>query len=131
MTTFKRTDRQILTLAEFRQRLMDQGVAPVDMAFICPICGTIQSALDFIAAGAGKTFDEVGKYVAFACVGRSNGAGPFIKKAKPPKFGCDWSLGGLFQLHQLEVVTEDGTHHPRFMPATPAEAQAHRDRIKP
>ena len=26
------------------------------------------------------------------------------------------TLGGLFKIHELEVVTPDGEHHPRFMP---------------
>ena len=44
-----------------------------------------------------------------------------------PRFGkpCNWTLGGLFALHKLEVVTPDGEKHPRFELATPAEAQAH------
>ena len=32
---------------------------------------------------------------------------------------------GLFQIHKLEVVTDDGVHHPRFELASEAEAKAH------
>jgi hypothetical protein len=77
-----------------------------------------------IAAGAGKTFDDVEKFIAFSCVGRWTNAGPH-KKGKPPGRGCDWTLGGLLTFHDLAVVAPDGKQHPRFELATPAEAQAH------
>jgi hypothetical protein len=56
--------------------------------------------------------------------------GRFTHHLPPPKLkgtqvGCNWTLGGLFQMHALEVVTEDGERHPRFEVATPEEAKAH------
>lgn len=116
-----------MQLSEFHAALKAQGVQQrEDIALVCPICGKIQSARDLIHARAGKYFDEVEKYLGFSCVGRWNAAGPF-KKEKGNSRGCDWTLGGLFQLHQLEVITPDGERHPRFMPATPYEAQIHSD----
>lgn len=114
-----------VTLDEFQNELRAQGVkSHDDFAFRCPICKTIQSSRDLVKAGAGRTFDDVQKYLAFSCVGRFTKAGPW-KKDEPPGRGCDWTLGGLFKLNDLTVVTPDGERHPRFEIATPAEAQAH------
>ena len=114
-----------MTLEEFHAVLKAQGVKDrVDLAFRCPICGTVQSGRDLIAAGAGKTFDEVEKYIGFSCVGRWTGAGPH-KKGNGTGHGCDWTLGGVFHLHEVEVILPDGEHRPTFEPVTAEEAQAH------
>lgn len=114
-----------ITLDEFHAELKAQGVNGIEScAFICPVCKTIQSGADLIIAGAGKTFDEVEKFLAFSCVGRFTRAGPY-KPGMPPGRGCNWTLGGLFQCHTLEVITPDGTKHPRFELATHEEAKAH------
>lgn len=113
-----------MTIAEFHEALKDQGVKRhEDFAFKCPMCGTIQSGASLIAAGAGKTFDDVERYVGFSCVGRFTEAGSY-KKGTPPGKGCNWTLGGLFKLHCLEVVDDDGKPHPRFELASAEEAQA-------
>lgn len=115
---------KIITLVEFHAELKAQGVrSHEDSAFVCPMCQTVQSGKDLIAAGAGKDFDEVEEYVGFSCVGRFTGAGS--PRSKPDGKPCNWTLGGLFLLHKLEVVTPDGKHHPRFELATPEQAQAH------
>jgi len=116
-----------ISVAEFHAELDAQGVpAQEHLAFRCPMCGTIQSPHDLIQAGAGKTFDEVERFVGFSCVGRFTGAG--TPRNKPDGKPCDWSLGGFFRLHKLEVETPDGKRHPRFEPASPEEAQAHATR---
>lgn len=116
---------QTMTVAEFHAALKAQGVSGHEhVAFKCPRCGTIQSGADLVKAGAGADFAAVEKYVAFSCVGRFNRAPPYRAGAEPGA-GCDWTLGGLFQLHALEVITDDGERHPRFELATPEEAQAH------
>lgn len=111
-----------LTLDELRAELAAQSVEPLDFAFKCPQCSAVQSARDLIAAGAGETFEEVEKYLGFSCVGRWTGAG----SPRRPADGrpCNWTLGGLFRVHELEVETPDGEKHPLFAPATPEEAQA-------
>lgn len=114
-----------VTLEEFHGIVRGQGVPIEDVAFRCPMCGTVQSANDLIAAGAGANFEEVEKYLAYSCVGRFTGAGQHRKDA-PPGTPCDWTLGGLFRIHKLEVVTPDGEKHPRFEPVSPEEAQQHR-----
>ena len=95
-----------ITLDEFMKTVKAQNKKIEECEFICPRCKTKQSAQDLIDAGAGKNFDEVEKYLAFSCVGRWD-------KGK----GCDWTLGGLFQIGELTVVTPDGERHPRFRPA--------------
>ena len=94
-----------MTKKEFRRALEAQGVPLEDVTFRCPKCGTLQSANDLINAGAGKNINEVEKFLAFSCGGRWDDSK-----------GCDWTLGGLLPIHELEVVTPDGKHHPRFMP---------------
>lgn len=110
-----------ITLEEFQMELKAQGVSGIEhCAFVCPIC----SGHDLIIAGAGKTFNEIERFLAFSCVGRFTNAGSH-HPGTPPGGGCDWTLGGLFKVHELEVVTPDGEKHPRFELATTEEAQAH------
>lgn len=112
-----------MTLEQFHEALKAQGVGHIHFALKCPMCGVIQSASDLIAAGAGPDFDAVEKYLGFSCIGRFTGAG--APRKSPDGQPCNWTLGGLFSTHKLEVVTPDGQHHPRFEPATSGEAQAH------
>jgi hypothetical protein len=112
-------------LANLHTTLQAQRVsAKIHYAFRCPICSTIQSAQDLVDAGAGPSFELVERYVGFSCVGRFTMGGPF-KRGSQPGNGCNWTLGGLFKLHEFEVETPDGTRHPMFKPASPDEAQAH------
>ena len=93
-----------LTLAEFHAELKALGVTQIeDVTFICPMCKTVQSGRDLIEAGAGKNIDEVEKYLAFSCVGRFTGAPS--PRTKPDGKPCNWTLGGLFQLHELRSTT--------------------------
>lgn len=115
-------EREEITLDEFRARMMAQGVSISNhTALICPACGTIQSITDHLKAGA--TVEEAERTIGFSCVGRRTGAGE--PRAENKGKGCNWSLGGLLQIHELTVVTPDGKKHPRFAFATPEEAQAH------
>ncbi len=113
-----------MTLEEYHAALKAQGTKDhADLVMICPICGTLQTGNDLIRAGAGKTFDDVEKYLGFSCVGRFTGAGS--PRKSPDGEPCNWTLGGLFQMHKLEVVTPDGQRHPRFEVATREQAQSH------
>lgn len=118
-----------LTIRVFHELMRNQNVPREFIAFKCPICGTVQTGTDLIRAGAGKTFDEIEKYLGFSCVGRWTNAGAF-KKGSPSGKGCDWTLGGLFHVHKVEVITEDGEKHMTFELATPEEAQAHMKALK-
>lgn len=114
-----------LTLEEFKATVKVQGVPIEHVAFRCPMCATVQSASDLIAAGAGPDFDAVEKYLGFSCVGRFTGAGSPPPGGDSGGKGCNWTLGGLFRLHTVEVITPDGEHHPRFELVSPDEAKAH------
>ena len=72
-----------------------------DWKFICPRCKTPQSAADLVAAGVDK--EKVNNYIGFSCIGRWD-------KNK----GCDWTLGGLLNIHQLEIEDSAGKMHPHF-----------------
>ena len=117
-----------ISLADFRDSVKSQGVAIEDVAFICPMCRTVQSARDLIEAGAGDDFEAVEEFLGFSCVGRWTDAGG--PRKEPDGQPCNWTLGGLFRMHKLEVITEDGEAHPRFQLATPDEAKAHAVRAK-
>ena len=94
------------------------------VCFVCPACGTVQCGEDLVKAGAGKDFDAVRNVLGFSCVGR------YTHSKQPPKTkgtqdGCNWTLGGLFQIHEFEVVTDDGKKHPHFRLATKDEYAEH------
>lgn len=112
-----------LTLKEYLEQAKAQGVPRDHVAHVCPMCGTIQSATDLIQAGAGKNLDDVERYEGWSCIGRWKGAGQPRKKrdGKP----CNWTLGGFFQVHKLEILTPDGKTHPRFELAAPDQARLH------
>lgn len=113
-----------MTVDEFHAAIKQQNAPSLeDVAFICPMCGVIQSARDLIAAGAGADFGDVEKYVGFSCVGRFTGA-PSPRRERDGK-PCNWTLGGFFRIHRVEVLTEDGEAHPRFELASPEAATAH------
>lgn len=113
-----------MQLNEFHAACEAQAPSHDQIVFQCPMCGTLQSARDLIAAGAGTDFDAVERYLGFACIGRFTGAES--PRSEPDGQPCNWTLGGLFQTHKLEVVTPDGKRHPHFELATREEADAHR-----
>jgi hypothetical protein len=110
-----------ITLDQFRTRVKAQNVSDrIHAAFKCPMCKTVQSMKSFICAGADAETAE--KYIGFSCIGRTTGAdGP---RKKPDGKPCNWTLGGLFRLHELEVVDDEERVHPYFEVATAEEAQA-------
>lgn len=94
--------RRQMTLAEYKgegERLFGNDVAK--WKYRCARCGEVQTLQDFIDAGL--TEREAWKYIAFSCIGR------FVEGR-----GCDWTLGGLFQIHTLEVIDEEAKIHRRF-----------------
>jgi hypothetical protein len=71
--------------------------------FRCVACGNVQSAELADERNPELVGVEKGNWIYFSCEGR-----------RTPGVGCDWSLGGLFQLHCLAVIDEDGKSHPTF-----------------
>jgi hypothetical protein len=122
---------ETITMTEARTRMAAQGMSEQkDMAFVCPICATVQSMRSLVLAGADR--DKVDRSIGFSCEGRFSDAGPWPaskdKSAKATKRrsirGCDWSLGGLFKLHNTEIEHENGSKSPTFAIATPEQAQS-------
>jgi hypothetical protein len=123
-----------ITLTEFHAALAAQGVPREQFAMKCPVCSTVQTLGEFrkaVAAASpehlrayfGKTTIEPELHFGFDCIGRVTGTGPWVKDEAPGR-GCNWSLGGFFKAHVLEVTVADGTAQPIFEPATPEEARA-------
>lgn len=112
---------ETIKLDEFRARIKAQGVSDRShAAFKCPMCKTVQSMTSLARAGADAETAE--KQIGFSCVGRLTGAKS--PRKVPDGNPCNWTLGGLFRLHEMEVIDEQGTAHPHFEVATPEEAQA-------
>lgn len=119
-----------ISVDELHARMKAQNVtARKHVAFICPICATVQSITSL--ENAGSTAEQAEKLIGYSCEGRLSNAGPWparddkSQKAKDRRAirGCDWSLGGLFSLHKLEVLTDNGPQ-ACFELATPEQAQA-------
>lgn len=114
-----------ISVEEFQAELKAQGVSSPDhVAVKCPACGTVQSKA--LLKDQGCPEDKIEGQIGFSCVGRWNDAGPPPRKGDdtprdPP--GCNWTLGGLLSLHELEVTRGD-ENHPMFEVATPEEARA-------
>jgi hypothetical protein len=72
------------------------GKNPLDWKFVCPSCKTVQSGSDLVARGVPE--ERVQSIIGFSCIGRYD-----------PLSGCDWSLGGLFRIHELEIEYDDGS----------------------
>lgn len=80
-------------------------------AFVCPSCKTVQTANDFLELKIKPT--DIERTIAFSCIGR------FTKEK-----GCDWTLGGLLQIHELEVVMADGKLRRTFVFAEPQKKES-------
>ena len=111
---------ETVTVQQFYEMIRSQGKPIEEVTFQCPMCGTLQSAQDLIAAGAGENFDKVEMYLGFSCLGRwTHHKTP--GETKGQGIGCNWTLGGLFRLHTFEVVDTSGKVHPHFKPVARGE----------
>lgn len=85
--------------------------------FVCPACGHVASAMDWVNAGASDS-------IAFSCIGRWTGA----KREAFTKAGgegpCDYAGGGLFRLNPVQVIDEEGKEHSVFAFADAVAAEA-------
>lgn len=120
-----------ITIEQLHARFKAQGVSKREhIAFKCVTCGTVQSMASLIKAGCPA--DRAENQIGFSCEGRWSNAGPWPSHAgkaserskRTEKRGCDWTLGGFFRVHKLEVVDENGKPRPSFEVASPDEALA-------
>lgn len=75
------------------------GKDPKNWKFRCVRCGHVQSIQDFIDNKIPMPHVKV----YHSCIGR------WVKDV-----GCDWTLGGLIQIHEVEVIIPGGNHIPVF-----------------
>lgn len=68
-----------------------------DFEFICPVCKHKQSVNSIMKNNSNLTEKEVRDFITCECEGRHT-----------ENKGCDWCLYGLFQVHNLEILQEDG-----------------------
>ncbi len=92
--------------AEAKKRFGDN---PKNWKFICPSCGHIASAQDWIDVGASPS------EIAFSCVGRHTEK-PYdaFQKGKSP---CNYAGGGLIQLNP--IIIRDGEKELRVFDFAP------------
>ena len=64
------------------------GEDTLQWEFICPSCGHVQKGEDFLPL----------------CVDTQNAFNNCIGRFNDKKVGCNWSLGGLFQIHKTVVI---------------------------
>lgn len=115
--------RHKISVLKLHEAVMAQGVSKDDIAFICPMCKCVQSPRDFYNVGAGTKFEDVQAFLNYSCVGRWISAGS--PREKPDGAPCNWTLGGMLQMHTLEVVDDDGNVTPSFEPASARQALQH------
>lgn len=97
--------KNVITYETFIERLTEAfGNDNKQWKFECPMCHGIQSPQDFIDNKI-KEIDSVN----FNCIGR------YVKGK-----GCDWTLGGLFQINELTVI-KDCQPHKSFKIAIPKD----------
>lgn len=69
--------------------------------FRCPRCGNIQSIASVLEHN--PSLKDPSNWIYVSCEGRH-----------VPGHGCDWTLGGLFKIHTVEVVVDDEGTLPVF-----------------
>lgn len=112
--------RRQISYDDFRAEAVKRfGEDPRHWKFVCPACGTKQSPADLLATGKFVPGSgQVNKVVGYSCIGRFTGQGDDGIAAKNRGLawdkGCNWTLGGLLQIHDIELIDEDGEAHPHF-----------------
>ena len=92
--------QNVLTLEKWQnkaEKLFGKDVK--EWKFKCPQCGGVQTMQDFID----NKIDNPDTKFYFSCIGR------WVKDK-----GCNWTLGGLLQMHKTEVTSEEGENIPVF-----------------
>jgi hypothetical protein len=108
-------DRTILSPEEWRAEAVRRfGPCALDWVFQCILCGRLQTGREFQEHFAISAREALAR-AHMSCIGRWL-----------PGTGCDWTLGGLLQIHTHEVLLE-GELIPvfAFPPETPEEGTPH------
>lgn len=85
------------------------GDNPDGWRFKCTSCGHVQSIGEVIKRHPELDGADIKAWIYFSCEGRQ-----WACKREKPEVGCDWTLGGLFQIHKIAVVAPDGKAIPAF-----------------
>ena len=106
-----RPAHRTLSLAAWRAEAVERfGANPLEWAFVCPACGYVAKAADWLACGASEG------QVAFSCVGRYDPGGARDAFAGAGAGGgpCTYAGGGLIGLNPVRVLMDDGKERPTF-----------------
>lgn len=79
------------------------GTNPENWKFKCTACGHSQSIAEVKERHPTLGSDEIKRWIHVSCEGRQ-----WACRGRKPEAGCDWTLGGLFRIHKLEVDTGEG-----------------------
>lgn len=97
---------------EFITRCKNQNEDILKVVFVCPKCETPQTGNDLIEVGAGNNLEDIEGYLGYSCLGRFDDSK-----------GCNWSLGGLFKIHELEINIDEKTKREIFRFASNEEVK--------
>lgn len=87
-----------ISAADWKAKAADLfGDDPKQWRFKCPMCGETQTWQDFID----NDIKEPETVFYYSCIGR------WVEGR-----GCDWTLGGLFRIHKVEVIDDKGNSVP-------------------
>lgn len=111
MTTVKKLERVQYTQEEWMAKGHElYGEDKKKWRFVCPMCGNIQS-VESMKENNPSIGDDTLQSINFNCEGRYT-----------PNVGCDWTLGGLLQIHTVEILA-DGKAYFSFAFADGNESQ--------
>jgi len=101
-----------LTRAEFRQAIKDRfgkDASWPDIAFRCPMCKVETKGQEWLDYG-----QKGEAMLGFSCIGRLKGTDQGLETKNRTPTGCNYTNGGLFQLHSIEVHDPDDDHIHKF-----------------
>lgn len=108
------------TLEEWQADMKRRFDSSDEVAFICPVCGTIATVKDHIDAGG------IADVAPQQCIGRTTGkGGPWGRKAAECNDGCNWAAFGLFgNMGKGRIVIMPSGKEVQVFDFAPAEVQS-------